>query len=415
MTEQQWIARARHGDADAFEHLVVAYEGPVYRLALRMCGSAEDAREVTQDAFLAAWRGLPVFRGDSRFSSWLYRLTTNAAIDFLRREKRHLGNLPLEEAPERPDPQQPELLAEQREQQEALQRALDQLSPEHRQVLLLRVVQQMSYDEIAQALSLESGTVKSRISRARRQLREILLRQGNFFSDSAVLPNRKEGVSMHCNQEQIEALLDGELTGPEGDAVLAHLRDCPGCRSYYRQLLAMEQALRADTDPVPEDLLADIMSRVHDTPQRRRRQPWLRAAMGMAACLVVVLGIYLVRQQAEKGGDSPFSGILTDSSANSSVDADEDTFTDEVTPSDGGLTFASGGAEEQESSDPADYVLTGHPELAQQARQWLSQQGLEPDGDGIYPLTVQQIQGLNAAVPELELPTDDALRLLLED
>ena len=182
MTEQQWIARARHGDADAFEHLVVAYEGPVYRLALRMCGSAEDAREVAQDAFLAAWRGLPAFRGDSRFSSWLYRLTTNAAIDFLRREKHHLGNLPLEEAPE------------QREQQEALQRALDQLSPEHRQVLLLlRVVQQMSYDEIAQALSLESGTVKSRISRARRQLREILLRQGNFFSDSAVLPNRKEG------------------------------------------------------------------------------------------------------------------------------------------------------------------------------------------------------------------------------
>lgn len=86
MTEQQWIARARHGDADAFEQLVVAYEGPVYRLALRMCGSTEDAREVTQDAFLAAWRGLPAFRGDSRFSSWLYRLTTNAAIDFLRRE-----------------------------------------------------------------------------------------------------------------------------------------------------------------------------------------------------------------------------------------------------------------------------------------------------------------------------------------
>lgn len=114
MTEQQWIARARHGDADAFEQLVMAYEGPVYRLALRMCGSTEDAREVTQDAFLAAWRGLPAFRGDSRFSSWLYRLTTNAAIDFLRREKHHLGNLPLEEAPERPDPQQPELLAEQR-------------------------------------------------------------------------------------------------------------------------------------------------------------------------------------------------------------------------------------------------------------------------------------------------------------
>ena len=220
---------------------------------------------------------------------------------------------------------------------------------------------------------------------------------------------------MHCNQEQIEALLDGELTGPEGDAVLAHLRDCPGCRSYYRQLLAMEQALRADTDPVPEDLLPDIMGRVHATSQRRRRQPWLRAAMGMAACLVVVLGVYLVRYQAEKGGDSPFSGILPDSSANNSVGADEDTFTDEVTPSDGDLAFSSGGTEEQESSGPADYVLMGHPELAQQARQWLSQQGLEPGEDGIYPLTAQQVQDLNAAVPELEHPTDDALRLLLED
>ena len=208
---------------------------------------------------------------------------------------------------------------------------------------------------------------------------------------------------------------------PQGVAAYAHRRGQHGDvrrRSLYphrQRRCAPAQALRADTDPVPEDLLADIMSRVHDTPQRRRRQPWLRAAMGMAACLVVVLGIYLVHQQAEKGGDSPFSGILTDSSANSSVDAGEDTFTDEVTPSDGDLAFASGGAGKQESSGPADYVLTGHPELAQQARQWLSRQGLEPDGDGIYPLTVQQIQGLNAAVPELELPTDNALRLLLED
>ena len=226
---------------------------------------------------------------------------------------------------------------------------------------------------------------------------------------------------MHCNQEQIEALLDGELVGPEQDAVLTHLRDCPGCRSYYRQLLAMEQF------PVPMENLfmdkqsgkdfnrPDIMNRVRATPQHRRRSPWLRAAMGMAACLVVVLGVYLVRYQVEKDSDSPFSGILPDSSANNSVGANEDTFSDEVTPPDGGLTFASGGTERQEPSDPADYVLIGCPELAQQARQWLSQQGLEPDEDGVYSLTAQQVQDLNAAVPELELPTDDALRLLLED
>lgn len=85
--------------------------------------------------------------------------------------------------------------------------------------------------------------------------------------------------------------------------------------------------------------------------------------MGMAACLVVVLGVYLVRYQVEKDSDSPFSGILPDSSANNSVGANEDTFSDEVTPSDGGLTFASGGTERQEPSDPADYVLIGCPEL----------------------------------------------------
>ena len=115
---------------------------------------------------------------------------------------------------------------------------------------------------------------------------------------------------------------------------------------------------------------------------------------------MVVLGVYLVRYQVEKDSDSPFSGILPDSSANNSVGANEDTFSDEVTPSDGGLTFASGGTERQEPSDPADYVLIGCP---------------EPDEDGVYSLTAQQVQDLNAAVPELELPTDDALRLLLED
>lgn len=414
MTEQQWIARARHGDADAFEQLVVAYEGPVYRLALRMCGSAEDAREVTQDAFLAAWRGLPAFRGDSRFSSWLYRLTTNAAIDFLRREKHHLGNLPLEEAPERPDPQQPELLAEQRAAGGPAKGAGSAVTGTPAGAAAAGgTAAELRRDRTGPVTGERHGEIPHQPGPPPAAGNSPAA--GELLSRLCRLTKWKGGVSMHCNQEQIEALLDGELVGPEQDAVLAHLRDCPGCRSYYRQLLAMEQALRADTDPVLDDLLPDIMNRVHATPQHRRRSPWLRAAMGMAACLVVLLGVYLVRYQVEKGSDSPFSGILPDSSANNSVGANEDVFTDEVTPSDGGLTFASGGTERQESSGPADYVLTGHPELAQQARQWLSQQGLEPDEDGVYSLTAQQVQDLNAAVPELELPTDDALRLLLED
>ena len=100
-----------------------------------------------------------------------------------------LGNLPLEEAPERPDPQQPELLAEQREQQEALQRALDQLSPEHRQVLLLRYMQELDYGEIAAALDVSEGTVKSRINRAKGRLRELLAPGGNLSAAGFVLPS----------------------------------------------------------------------------------------------------------------------------------------------------------------------------------------------------------------------------------
>ena len=95
-TEQEWIEAARQGDERAFAELVRTYESKVYHLALRMCGNREDALEIAQEAFLSAWRGLPFFREESSFATWLYRLTTNAAIDFLRREKRRVAVLETE-------------------------------------------------------------------------------------------------------------------------------------------------------------------------------------------------------------------------------------------------------------------------------------------------------------------------------
>lgn len=133
MVEEQCVAQARGGDASAFEELVRTYEAPVYRLALRMCGGrAEDAQEVAQEAFLAAWRGLPRFRGQCRFSSWLYKLTANAAVDHLRREKRRLAAVPLENAGEPADPHTPQEELERRELHRAVQQALDRLTPEPR-------------------------------------------------------------------------------------------------------------------------------------------------------------------------------------------------------------------------------------------------------------------------------------------
>ena len=192
--EEQCVAHARGGDASAFEELVRTYEAPVYRLALRMCGGrAEDAQEVAQEAFLAAWRGLPRFRGQCRFSSWLYKLTANAAVDHLRREKRRPAAVPLENAGEPADPHTPQEELERRELHRAVQQALDRLTPEHREVLILREIHQLRYDEIADSLSLDVGTVKSRISRARKQLRNFLLKSGNFSPLPASKGTEKEG------------------------------------------------------------------------------------------------------------------------------------------------------------------------------------------------------------------------------
>lgn len=189
MEEKDLICRATRGDAEAFRQLVEAYQTPAYRLAARMCGP-DSAEDVTQEAFLAAWRALPEFRGDCRFSTWLYRLVSNAAIDCLRREKKHrdTGDVDDLELPDGgPSPQEQ---AERSDTRDAVRRALDRLSPEHRQVLLLRFMQELDYGEIARALDVSEGTVKSRINRAKSKLREVLA-AGNFFDAGLVLPTEE--------------------------------------------------------------------------------------------------------------------------------------------------------------------------------------------------------------------------------
>lgn len=190
MTEAELIAKAQLGDEDAFAQLLDAHQGKVYGLTLRLTGSPEDAMELTQETFFNAWRGLPSFHQDSKFSTWLYRLATNVTIDFLRREKRRrslsvtslsVDNDETERVLDVPDHRfTPQGEAERRELQEAVHRGLAQLSDEHRQVLVLRELNGLSYSEIAQVLDIEEGTVKSRISRARMALRKILLEDGNF-------------------------------------------------------------------------------------------------------------------------------------------------------------------------------------------------------------------------------------------
>ena len=183
--QENIIARARRGDAGAFEQLVETYREQVYRIALRMCGNAADADEAAQEAFLAAWKGLPNFRGDSRFSTWLYQLTTHAAIDLMRREKRQIATEDITEV-SAPDPAPGP-------QQQAVRDAILQLTPEYRQIVVLRFLEDLSYEEIGAALKLPSGTVKSRLNRAKAQLKGILSKSGNLFGSPSVIHTETQG------------------------------------------------------------------------------------------------------------------------------------------------------------------------------------------------------------------------------
>lgn len=184
MTENELVRAAANGDEAAFGQLVRTYENKAYHLALRMCGNAEDACDIAQDAFLAAWRGLPSFRGEAGFATWLYRLVSNAAIDHLRRTKHQRGNVSLDDEElnlDAPDPAPgPYDSAEEKDLQRVVQEGLNQLGDDHRAVLVMREVQELSYEEISHTLQIDLGTVKSRLARARTALRKILLKDGNL-------------------------------------------------------------------------------------------------------------------------------------------------------------------------------------------------------------------------------------------
>ena len=197
--ELEIILRVRAGDTDAFEALVLEHQNKVYSLALRMVGNEEDARDMAQEAFIRAFNSLASFRGESKFSVWLYRLTSNICIDCLRgRATRRTVSLSWEDEDgeegelEIPDERfSPEARLERTELRESVRRGLDSLSPEYREILLLREINGLSYDEISRALNLEEGTVKSRIFRARKKLSEFLIREGNI--PGSIASNERKG------------------------------------------------------------------------------------------------------------------------------------------------------------------------------------------------------------------------------
>lgn len=181
------ISRSRKGDVEAFETLITGYLQKVYVLAYRFMGNPEDASDLAQEALVRAFQAIGKFRQEASFKTWLFRIVANVCRDELRRQKRkrevsldepliitNQGEIQRETADWS---RSPEGIFEQKEQQKYLQKIIEGLPPEYRLVIIMRDIQSFSYQEIAEVLGCSLGTVKSRLFRARRVLREKLQKE----------------------------------------------------------------------------------------------------------------------------------------------------------------------------------------------------------------------------------------------
>lgn len=182
-TDEELVAAVQAGDVSAFDALVLRWDRRIQGAAFRVLGSDEEARDVSQEAFLKAFRGLASFKREARFSSWLYQIALNACRDRLRRRKKGRDHVSLDEVAESGEPalsQRPVALQalETRDRARAVAAAIETLSHDQREVVVLKEYEGLTFPEIAEVLGVPLSTVKTRLYRALGQLRVELERQG---------------------------------------------------------------------------------------------------------------------------------------------------------------------------------------------------------------------------------------------
>lgn len=182
--EKQWIKMAKSGDVDSFEKLIQSTQSKAYNIALRCLKNEEDAMDASQESFIKVFRALKGFKEESSFDTWVYRIVVNTCNDALRKSSKHRADVSIyrrdgnlnESIMEFPDlSHSPEVLLENSEKHALIISCLSKLSPDQREAITLRDMENFSYEEISEILSCSLGTVKSRISRARINLRQYLL------------------------------------------------------------------------------------------------------------------------------------------------------------------------------------------------------------------------------------------------
>ncbi|HHV28550.1 RNA polymerase sigma factor [Acetivibrio mesophilus] len=193
--EKELIGKAKQGDVEAFEKLIEGCQKKVFNIAFRMLGNFDDASELSQEVFLKAYKSIKNFKGDSLFNTWIYKVTTNACLDEIRKRK-NKKVVSLDEDIEiggnemkrqiKDDSPGPELTAEDNELKRAVKDSINMLSEEYRTVIVLRDIQGFSYEEISGIIKCPEGTVKSRINRARQALKKILQQKKELINEEYV-------------------------------------------------------------------------------------------------------------------------------------------------------------------------------------------------------------------------------------
>lgn len=190
MPESELIERCKNGDRDAFNELVEQYQGQIINIAYGMLSDREDAYDAAQETFVKIYRNIGGFKGKSSLSTWIYRIVANVCNDMLRKRQRSAAVVSISNTVSDDDDREmditddaptPEELLELSEEQRAVRIAISELGAEHREIITLSDIEQLSYEEISGILKCPIGTVKSRLNRARTALKKKLLKQRELF------------------------------------------------------------------------------------------------------------------------------------------------------------------------------------------------------------------------------------------
>ncbi len=246
-SDEELVDRARGGDRAAIEELLARHEQRIYRFGLRMCGDEEAAKEVLQETLLAAFRNLPSFRGEAAVSTWLYQI----ARSFCIKERR--GERPLEPLPEgaaalaQPAPG-PEAVAHARQIGAVLAAAVRTLPPAHREALVLRDVEGLSAEQAAEVAGVEVGALKSRLHRARLELRTslaALLGEDDELTGPAPCPELAQ---------ELAAYTAADIDQATCTKIEEHLARCPRCKGAcdaLQRTVGLCRSIPGDEVPAP--------------------------------------------------------------------------------------------------------------------------------------------------------------------